>query len=111
MSIGPNWLFFAVAPEFVVSKREFIPLAIAPFIIINTVLIILLAIFWSDAALSFYLWGIFLMHSLGCVGDFALIGFFEKMGKRKIYTYDDSDSQKSYFYEDMEYAEKDFGSI
>ncbi len=103
--------FFAVAPEFVVSKREFIPLAIAPFIIISTFLIILLGISLSNKVFSFYLWGIFLIHSLGCAGDFALIGFFEKMGKRKIYTYDDSDSQKSYFYEDMEYAEKDFGSI
>lgn len=93
--------FYALAPEFVISKKEFIPLATATFIIINSLLILALFFSWQDSAWHFTIWGAFLMHSLGCMGDFALIGFFEKQGKRKIYTFDASNAESSFFYEDI----------
>jgi hypothetical protein len=38
------------------------------------------------------------MHSLGCVGDFAMIAFFELQGKQAVYTFDDEKAEVSYFY-------------
>ncbi len=93
--------FFAAAPEFVISKKEFLPIALAPFIVINSILIFFLILSWNNPLVHIYLWGVFLMHSLGCMGDFALIGFFEEQGNKKIYTFDAAGAECSYFYEDI----------
>jgi hypothetical protein len=93
--------FFAIAPIFVLSRREFMPLALAPFIVINSLLMLCLGLFINHFEISMLLWGALLMHSMGCVGDFALIGFFEQHKGKKIYTFDAETGGSSYFYEEV----------
>jgi hypothetical protein len=90
--------FYAIAPNFVVSKIQFIALAAAPFAVISTIVMTLLLISFGNPFWHFYFWGLFLMHSLGCVGDFAMIAFFELQGKQAVYTFDDEKAGVSYFY-------------
>jgi hypothetical protein len=91
--------FYAIAPNFVVSKKEFIPLAIAPFLILNGIIIALLFLSISSPEWHCLLWGLFLTHSFGCIGDFAMMSFFDYHKTKKIYTFDEKNSGISYFYE------------
>lgn len=90
--------FYAIAPNFVVHKKQFIVLAAAPFAVISTALISLILFSFGNPFWHFYFWGLFLTHSLGCVGDFAMIAFFELQGKQAVYTFDDEKAGVSYFY-------------
>lgn len=86
----------AVADQFVVSEKEFYWLAFTPF----TVLTIagLVALFtttgWIFYSVSFFL----IIHATACIGDFSLAGYMYENRNREIYTFDDVDNDKSYFY-------------
>jgi hypothetical protein len=102
VSYGVIWsklAFYAIAPNFVVSKKEFIPLAVAPFIILNGIIIALLFLSISSPEWHCLLWGLFLTHSFGCIGDFAMMSFFDYHKSKKIYTFDEKNAAISYFYE------------
>jgi hypothetical protein len=88
-------VFFAAADGFLVSKRWFVFLAIAPFVVLNSILIYLVCHtsdiwFWS-------LLGTLLFHSGGCAGDFAMISYFIRNWKNEPLTYDDMSKKESYF--------------
>ena len=90
--------FLAEAPDFVMDFRTFFLVAVAPFFIINTLLIGLLL---SCGYAPFYLLiglSALMIHTMGCIGDFALISFFEEQKGKKIYTFDRAGSGASYFY-------------
>lgn len=91
--------FYAIAPNFVVSKKEFIPLAIAPFLVLNGIIVALLFLSISNPEWHCFLWGLFLTHSFGCIGDFAMMSFFDYHKSKKIYTFDEKNAAISYFYE------------
>ena len=94
--------FYAIAPEYTISRKEFIPLALAPFILINSLLIIFIVLSFSNPFWHFYLIGLYLTHSLGCIGDFAMIGFFELHRNSSVYTFDSEKEAISYFYKESE---------
>jgi hypothetical protein len=94
--------FYAIAPEYTISRKEFIPLALAPFIVINSLLIIFIVLSFSNSFWHFYFFGLFLTHSMGCIGDFAMIGFFELYRDSSIYTFDCEKEAISYFYKESE---------
>jgi Putative zincin peptidase len=89
-------IFYAMADRFVISARPFVLLAIAPFIIINSLLIIGIAIF--PGPYSWLLAGALLMHTSGCAGDFALISYYYVNRRKEIVTYDDQSAQITYFF-------------
>ncbi len=86
----------AIADRFVVNTRQFYWLALTPFIVINTSLIIL----WMQAGevLQFVILGALFMHTAGCSGDFAFCSFFWQNRNQELYTYDEYDIKKSYFF-------------
>ncbi len=89
-------VFYAMADGFVTNRKQFIRLAIAPFLILNSMLIVACWIcppYW--AWLSY---GILLMHTAGCAGDFALISYFYTYWDMEPLTYDDVGAKISYFY-------------
>lgn len=82
-------VFFAIAPDFVVNKKEFTILALAPFVIGTILLISLLFLVTTDAVWT--VWTVFLLHSSGCAGDFALLGYFHGQQDETLVTVDTLD--------------------
>jgi hypothetical protein len=97
-----KFIFYAMADKYVVSFSSFVTLALAPFIIINTIL--LLFIFLSTSSVSFFLAGLLFIHTAGCSGDFALISYFIENGGNSLVTYDDTEKGLSYFFKKQVYS-------
>jgi hypothetical protein len=89
-------VFYAMADKFVASKKPFVALAIAPFIIISSILTI--GIFIAPGAWTWLFAGGLLMHTSGCAGDFALMSYFYTFWEADPVTYDDIEGKTSYFY-------------
>jgi hypothetical protein len=91
-----KFYFMALADKFVANKREFEIVALSPFIIITTTLILLLFIVNSNWALTIV--GILLTHTAMCSGDFGLLSYFEFHADKEVVTYDDKENRITYFY-------------
>jgi hypothetical protein len=89
--------FMALADKFVVNRKEFKVVALAPFIVITTVLTLLLLIVNSNWTLT--VTSILLAHTAMCSGDFGLLSYFEYNNEKEVVTYDDVSRKVSYFYE------------
>lgn len=94
-----QYLFYVTAHRYVATPRQFIIVAVIPFIIISvifTLLIIILPGLWKWS-LSLFLFA----HTTMCAGDFALLNFYYLNRDKKIYTWDDADQKMAYFYEKL----------
>lgn len=92
-----KFYFMALADKFVANKNEFQVVALAPFIVITTILIFLL--FLTNTNWTLTVSSIFLAHTAMCSGDFGLLSYFEFNKSKQIVTYDDVENKISYFYE------------
>lgn len=86
----------ALADKFVANKKEFEIVALAPFTVITTTLIILL--FLANANWTLTVSSVLLAHTAMCSGDFGLLSFFEFHKDKEAVTYDDVENKISYFY-------------
>ena len=84
---------YVVAENFVASRAVFVFVALTPFVVINTALVVL-AIVWPKWAV-FFLW-VLLWHVAGASGDWALLNFYWLERRREIFTFDEGGT--SYFY-------------
>lgn len=91
-----KFYFMALADKFVANKNEFRIVALAPFISITIILLILLTI--SSYNWSLTILGILLCHTAMSSGDFALLCYFEFHSDKEVVTYDDVENKISYFY-------------
>lgn len=91
-----KFYFMALADKFVASKKEFEVVALAPFIVITTTLIILL--FITSTNWSMTISSILLAHTAMCSGDFGLLSYFEFHKDKQTVTFDDVENKISYFY-------------
>ena len=90
-------LFYVAADKFVINRNRFYLVAISPFFVINLFTIIFLFNFSVPliiSALSFLL-----LHNLMCIGDFALVSFFQRFQDKELFTYDDHKEMTSYIFE------------
>ncbi|MGE5223461.1 MAG: DUF3267 domain-containing protein [Omnitrophica WOR_2 bacterium] len=87
---------YAIANRFVVNRKEFIGLAIAPFLLLNSLLSILVVF---SPRWQFFALGLLLLHTTATSGDWALLNYFWENKEKNILTYDDAQAQKTYFYE------------
>lgn len=86
----------AVADHFVVSEKEFYWLAFTPFVVLTSAGLV--ALFMTTGWI-FYGVSIFLViHATACIGDFSLAGYMYEHRKEGIYTYDDVENDRSFFY-------------
>ncbi len=88
-------VFYAMSDQFLTPKIAFVRLALAPFIIINSLLIVLTLILPEP-----YFWlclGALFMHTAGCSGDFAMVSYFFTFWERDPITYDDVAAGESFF--------------
>lgn len=97
---GVNWrklYAYALAHRFVADTRQFTWVALTPFLVISSVLLVLAALLPEYRAVLLV---VLVWHTMGTSGDFALLNYFRLHGERMLYTYDDDDSKMTYFYGD-----------
>jgi hypothetical protein len=95
-----QYLFYVSAHRYVASPLQFRIVALTPFLIISSgliILIILLPGLWKWS-LSIFLF----VHSTMCTGDIALLNLYFINKDKKIYTWDDLDKKEAYFYEELD---------
>lgn len=89
-------VFNTIAGQFVAGRREFILVALAPFVIINSFLIAGMCL--VPVKMMWVLFGTLILHTGGCFGDFGLVSYFYYKRKFHPCTYDDTDGRKTLFY-------------
>lgn len=94
-----KFYFMALANNFVANKKEFEIVALAPFVVITSVLIIVF--FLVNSGWTLTISGILLAHTAMCSGDFGLLSYFEFNKHKQPVTYDDTEKKISYFYGKM----------
>jgi len=102
VSIHAQWgrmLFYSIADKFVMNSREFIFLALTPFVLINLGLVFGIICLHGEFKVMAVVFLFF--HLTGCIGDFALLGYLYKNRHQNILNYDDKELEKSYFYEEI----------
>ena len=84
--------FLAIAPQFVAGPKDLYFAGSLPFIVIS--LFHLLAFFNSDTQWQVIWWSSLIMHTLGCLGDLAILNYFFINSKHKeLVTYDSVDGK------------------
>jgi hypothetical protein len=90
-------IFYVAAHNYVLNRKGFYILAYTPFIMINIIAISLFFLFpgMGVHSLLFFLF----FHNLMCIGDLAMVSFYESHPEANLYTYDDVPNRISYIYE------------
>lgn len=91
-----QFAFYAVADEFVTTKKGFYLLASGPFIIIS--LLNLAGFIFVPGVASYTYISVIFFHATMCVGDFALMSYYDTHRDKDIYSFDDVKNKISYFY-------------
>lgn len=86
----------ALSDKFVANKREFEIVALSPFVVITSILIIL--VFVVNFTWVLTILAVLFAHASMCSGDFGLLSFFEFHKEKEVVTYDDVENKISYFY-------------
>lgn len=94
-----QYIFYVTAHRFVCSSWQFRLVAITPFILISLLSILFLFSFhgimrWS---LSLFLF----VHTTMCAGDFAMLNYYYINKFKRIYSWDDVEVKKAYFYQEL----------
>jgi len=88
--------FMAIADQFVANRKEFRIVALAPFFVITTA--VLLSTIFVNSNLQIILIGVLFAHTSMCSGDFALLSYFQFHKDKEVCTYDLKEEKVSYFY-------------
>ncbi|MEI9863218.1 MAG: DUF3267 domain-containing protein [Limisphaerales bacterium] len=86
---------YAIAHRFVAGRTAFAFVAITPFVVINTLLGLASVMFPEH---RFFLLAVRLLHTAGTSGDWAMLNFLWLHRRQDVYTFDDAEQKKSYFY-------------
>jgi hypothetical protein len=86
-----------VANNQVLSSKQFAIVALAPFIVINTLLAILIC-FFPPGKLLLLLSGTLLAHLGACSGDVGFVQYLWRNRSRTLFTYDDATMPRTYFF-------------
>jgi len=90
-------IFYVAAHNFVLSRKQFYLVALAPFVMINIIIsIIYLVTAWFEIHTILFL---LLFHNIMCIGDFAMISFYQVHEDKELYTFDDLENRISFIYE------------
>lgn len=93
-----NWkqlLLYVTAPGFVVGRRAFTMVAVAPLVVISIALALLAALVPRIQPLAL---ATLFIHATNCAGDVGLLSALCSLPYRRAYTYDDPILPLSYFY-------------
>lgn len=98
ISFHADWkrmFFFAAADQFVLNKREFMMVAVTPFLVLTSALVA--GIFLTSGLIQLAVAAMLVLHTGGCIGDFTLIDYTLSIGE-SFCTYDDLQKQETVFY-------------
>jgi len=92
-----KFMFYTETHREVLSRREMTIVGLAPFFIVSLLGALL---FFFSSSLLFSLGGltVALLNLLFCAGDVAIVVFLFKQKPHMVYTFDDRDERKSYYY-------------
>ncbi|HEY1048048.1 MAG TPA: DUF3267 domain-containing protein [Bacteroidia bacterium] len=90
-----KFYFMALADQFVANKKEFVIIALAPFVFISGSLILCMFFCPSDWIITFA--GSLLTHTAMCSGDFGLLSYFDYHKDKEVLTYDNIESKTTFF--------------
>jgi len=91
-----QYLFYVTADRFVAGYYEMIYVALAPFVLISSLLVYLFLT--VDSSISTALVMTLFAHGTMCIGDFAVLSFFFENGRSRLFTFDLHEEKKAYFY-------------
>ena len=92
-----KFVFYALADRQVIAPRAFHVVALAPFVVVK--LVCLVVIFATgDIQLRYFFMTIMCLHSLFCAGDMAMLAFYNLHRGKEIYNFDNRSEGKTYFY-------------
>lgn len=92
-----KFIFYAEADRHVLNRTQFLGIALAPFAVIKILTLGGIILFWNHPALYFFVF-VMAAHSFFCAGDIGLLSLFYTNGDNEIFTYDERDEKKSYYY-------------
>jgi len=96
-AIWKKFIFYVVADRQVISPKAFRIVALAPFVTVKVITLVLTIWYWPHPLSSFFL-TIMCLHSLFCAGDIAMLAFYRLHPDKEIYNYDDVEKKVTYFY-------------
>jgi hypothetical protein len=93
-------IIYVTAHRFVAGRGLYTLVAFTPFIVITAGLIIMIMLCpaWWKWVLSLALFS----HTTMCTGDAALIGFISGFSHRRVFSWDDAEAGKAYFFAEKE---------
>lgn len=92
-----KFVFYALADRQVIAPRAFHIVALAPFVVVK--LVCLVVVFSTgDIQLRYFFLTTMCLHSLFCAGDMAMLAFYNLHRDKEIYNFDNRSEGKTYFY-------------
>ena len=92
-----KFVFYAEADLFVINRRQFAFIALAPLVVVKLATLAGVVVFFNHPALYFM---VFVMsaHSLFCAGDIGLLTVFYQNTENEIFNFDVRAEKTSYFF-------------
>ncbi len=92
-----KFIFYAEANRFVINRRQFAFIALAPLVLVKLVTLAGIILFFHHPVFYFL---IFVMsaHSLFCAGDIGLLSLFYKYRDGEIFNFDSQEEKTSYYF-------------
>jgi len=90
-------IFYATSDNFVAGRKGFFVVALAPFVIIN--LVLLSVGYYGNIEVRLFLAVMLLLHNIMCIGDFGMLSFFMQHKDKELFTFDNLATKTAWFYE------------
>lgn len=95
--IWRKFVFYVAAHRQVLDYPAFRLVALAPLVVVKLLCLLGFALLGFSPA-GYFMLSVLFLHSLFCGGDVAMLAFYEKHADKTIYTYDDLEQEKTFFY-------------
>ena len=92
-----KFIFYAEADSFVINRREFAFIALAPLVLVKLVTLAGIMLFFNHPILYFLII-IMSAHSLFCAGDIGLLSLFYKYRDGEVFNYNSKAEKTSYYF-------------
>ncbi len=90
-----KFIFYAASDRSILDGKKYLFVALAPFILVNFICIVLFFIYPSIFP---FLITVITLHAFFCSGDFAIINYMSSYDLEKFYTYDSKKNKETFFY-------------
>jgi len=92
-----KFIFYAMADKQVISSNAFHIVALAPFISVKFICLLVI-LTTNDTQIMYFSLAVMCLHSLFCAGDIAMLAFYKLNRGKEIYNFDNRSEGKTYFY-------------